>query len=1015
MKNIIIVMRKLTKNNMLFFIITFLLLVMSQPIFTQSEIRKIAYKGTVTDNQGNPIANATIYGNQGGVKVKTAENGTFSISINPGSTILVEANGYESATQAAIESNNKIALDKSEYLLGKKDVVSTAFKNVKKGLLVGNVSQIDAAEVLKHDNFSRFQDFLTSYGAGIRDGANLLGLGDALVLVDGLPRDAASLQPEEIESITLLKDVNSAVLYGSQAKNGIIYVKTKRGIANKRVANIGIETGINKPIALPKYLNSRDYMTLYNEAQVNDNPNRVPDYDPSVIAKYDGSTPYRYPDVDYYGSDYLKSMYNTTRFVGEFSGGNNIAQYYTSVGWEHQDRLYKSDEYNFSTDKLRARANVDFNITDNIKSYVDAAFIFDMNRSPRTDFYTMASTYRPNDYAPLLTADMFEDPSIIAPLDLINGNSILGGHSLTSKNNYGKNVYGELNRNGYLKDYKRTMQFNVGLIYNLGQLVQGLKFKGDLSFDTYGGFSEAIKNTYAVYEPTWNNETGKISSIKTINSDSKTGVLTLASGELARTIGTNLRLEYDRTFNNDHNVSSAIIGYYSNATVKNSLYADKNSHLAFKIGYNYKNSYIADFSGAVINSVKLSSAKKLSFSPSLGLGWVVSNESFWNKDTPIDYLKLKVSGGILQTDASSNFGYNRFREIYTGGDYLGTGDAGGYSSTSVYVAQTANRNLGMEKMKNINAGFEIALLDKSLFLDANFFKTRYSDQVIQRTNYYPSMVSTFIPYENYNETDYTGIDISLNYKKKFGDFSFASMLKVLYSKSEYVVKDEIYNNDYQYRKGKATDTFWGLKNLGFFGTDEAATAANQKFGTIRRGDLRYTDMDNNGYIDDNDAVAIGNYNPRWVSTMNLSLDWKGFSLFVSAGTRLGYNWVMSSAESPNNYFWVDGSKKYSDVVWGRWTDETAATATYPRLSAQSNSNNFRNSDFWIRNGNLFTVDRLQLNYTLPETLLANTFVKEIRLYLRGDNLVYLSEDADLRRIKSYVDTRNFSFGMKVSF
>ena len=1012
-------MMKISKYKSLLLIVTILFIGSQELIWSQ---KKIATKATITvtgfvkDTEGNPISNAKIYGNQGAIETSTDEKGAFSMQVNVDSYYLVEANGYNSVTVNSIIGEQKVILLKNDYLLGSNDNLNMAFKNVKKGLSVGNVTDIKPTEILMQDNVSRFQNILDTYGAGIKSGYNLLGLGDALVIVDGLPRDASTLQPEEIESITILKDVNSALLYGSQAMNGVIQVKTKRGTANKKVVRMSIESGINTPIALPKYLNSKDYMTLYNEAQTNDNPAKVPDYDPIEIAKYDGTNPYRYPDLDYYNKSFLNPSYSTSRFIGEFSGGNNVAKYYANLGWEHSDVLYKANNgVANGSDRLRVRGNIDFNISSTIKSYIDAAFIFNTSTGLRTDYFSMASSYKPNDYAPLLPIEAFEDPTITDPLTHVNNNYILGGNSLISKNSYGKNIYGEFNLAGYSRSYNSSMQFNTGVIFDLNGITKGLSLRGDVSFDTDGSFSESIQNTYALYEPSWNDLTGKIGSIKTINADSKTGVLTLSAGSLSRTIGTNILLDYDRTFGLDHHVAASLLGYYAFATVQGSLHNDKSAHIGMRVAYDYKNCYILDFTGALINSDKLAPGHRVAFSPSLGLGWVVSKASFWNTNKTIDYLKIKASAGILQTDASSSFGYNRFRGLNSGGSSFGTGDANGYSFASTYVSQIENPNLGLEKMKNLNAGFETSLFHKSLYIDASYFSTLYTDQITQRLNYYPGFISTFVPYENYNETSYSGLDIAIKYQKKLGKVTLGTGLNVLYSVSEYVKRDEIHNNAYQYLVGTPTDSYRGLKNLGLFATDAEATAANQLFGTIRRGDIHYADLDGNGYIDDNDKTVIGNSSPRVSADLNFSIAYKGFSLFVTASTRLGYNWMMSSTESPNKYYWVDGTTKYSEMVLNRWTDATAATATYPRLTAQTSQNNFRTSDFWMVNGNDLTLSRVQLNYTLPEKLFTKFFIKGISTYFRGNNLLMLAQDAQLRQTSSSINTRNFSLGLKISY
>lgn len=1010
-------MIKIKKFKTLFVILSLILVSSAQVSVCQNVKAKkatIVYNSVVKDKEGNPVKFANIYGNQGAVVAKSDENGEFSISVNFDTEILIESEGYSPVTINSLTKLPEIVLNRNEFLLGENDKISSSFRSVLKGNLVGNIATIKVPEVLKHDNLNNFQMLLDSYGAGMKGGFNLLGLGDALIIVDGLPRDASTLLPEEIEDISILKDVNSAMLYGSQAKNGVILVKTKRGIANKRIINMSIEQGINTPVVLPKYLNSKEYMTLYNEAQLNDNPDKAPDY--NEIAYYDGSNPYRYSDVNYYGDEFLKSSFNSTRFMSEFRGGNNIATYYANIGMEHFDVLYKANNgQSNGTNRLRARGNVDFKINDHFKSYIDAAFVFNTSTGLRTDFFSMASSFRPNDYTPLLSTNLFENPELIEDLIKVKGENILGGNSLVSKNSYGKNVYGEFNLAGYSKTFNNRMLFNTGINYDLVQILKGLSAKANVSFDTYGSYSESIQNTYALYEPIWNDATGKISGVKTINSDSKTGVLTLSSGALQRTIGANVSIDYDRVFNKKHHVTSTLLGFFSTESILNTIYANKNSHLGLNASYEYNNCYLVDFSGAVINSVKLAPGHRLSFSPSLGLGWVVSNANFWKLNNTVNFLKIKATGGILKTDASDYFGYNRFREIYSVGSGFGTGDVGGYNFTSTYVSQIANPNLKMEEMRNINAGVEAAFLNKSLFIEVNYFVNRYANQITQRLNFYPGIISTFIPYENYNETEYSGIDFSLKYQKTINKLKISTGLNVLYSKSEFIKRDEIHNNDYQYLVGKPTDTYWGLKSLGFFSTDAEAIAARQSFGTIRRGDIKYEDLDGNGFIDDNDKTAIGNSSPRIMSDLNFSLGYKGFTLFVNMSSRLGYDWMMSTTETPNNYFWVDGSKKYSEIVLNRWTDQTAATATYPRLTAQTSQNNFRTSDFWKVNGNELTLSRVQLSYDLPTQMFKNTFIKGISAYMRGNNLLMLAEKAMLRQTSIYVSTRNFSLGFKISY
>lgn len=976
----------------------------------QDKTKFLELQGKVVDESGKPIANAAVYANQGDKMTLTNAAGVFKIRVEANTPLLVEYPGYDSKEVNTAAEADSVILTPSDILFGPDAEMPLAFREEKKGLLVGNVSTIDVAEILRNDKLPNVQSLLSAYGAGLREGINLLGLGDALVVVDGLPRHHNNLMPEEIEDISILKDVNAAVLYGSRAKNGVILIKTKRGKALKKEAKFNLEFGLNTPIQLPKYLGSKDYLTLYREAQLNDNPGRTPDKTLEDIANYSGANPYRYPDVNYYSSDFLKPSYASSRFVGEFTGGNKVASYYTNVAWDHYGVLYKSDTYSYGTDVLRVRSNVDYKINSYLSSYLNAAFVMDINTTPRSDFFEMASTFRPDDYAPFLPESVFEDPSLIAALKKTQGNAILGALDLTSHNTYGKNIYGELNWAGYSRTYWCRLPLDAGVVFDMSQLLPGLKLKADLSFDTYVSYSEQIRNTYALYKPVWNAAGDRIESLKTINSDTRTGKLSLSSGSLYRSLMADAGLDYDAVFAGGHHVSASALAYYSMATVAESLHSIRSTHLGMRLGYDYKRRYIFDFSASLIASNKLMPGKRSALSPSAGLAWLISEEPFWSKDSFFDVLKLKLTGGVLHTDASPAFTHNLFREIYAPGASFNTGDASGYEFQSTYVLQTANKNLQMEKMKNVNLGLELALLDKTLFIDASVFKTRHSDQVVRRMSFYPTLLSTFYPYENYNETDYTGFDFSLSYRKSFGDVSLNALWNLLYAQSAHITYDELYPNSYQYHAGKASDAIWGLAFTGFFKSDAEALAANQRFGTIRRGDMSYLDKDDNKQVDENDIHVIGNYSPRLKSALNLTLGYKQWALFLGMSTRLGYNWMMNS-----DYFWIDGNKKYSEIALNRWTDETAETATYPRLSAQSSSNNFRESSFWLRNGNDFSLDRLQLNYMFSKKSLQRIFLREIGLYLRADNLLFLAEDAKLRQTATSVQTRNVSIGLKVSF
>jgi len=966
-------------------------------------IKTITVESVVKDSQGNPVPNAAVYGEEGSKRTLTDENGRFSIIVTPLTSLFIEADGYESNLVDNIDKEG-IVLQKSPYLFGDKDKVYMPFKTVKKGAVTGNVSVIIPDDILKKDQASSLNDMLNAYGSGLMFDRNIHGLGNALTIVDGLPRDASNLNIEEIEQITVLKDLNSVVLYGPQAQNGVILIKTKRGESMKRKINVSMEQGISNVISYPKYLNSVDYMTLYNEVRTNDG--LEPKYDAALIEKYrSGENPYRYPDVDYYGGEFLKSMRNSTRIVAEFSGGNKIAKYYTNVGWNSNDALYKIGNIdNAGNNRFNLRGNVDFNITNDIKGYIDATAVFNISKGLNTDFWSASTSLRPMDYSPLLPVSAFADPSLVEAAKLVNGNYVLGGTS-----QYQNNIYGDLFLGGYTKTTQLTAQVNSGLDFDLKKVVQGLKFKTNLNLDMYNSYNQSINNSYAVYDATWDDATNKITSITKINKDEETGVQNLGGGNMFRRLSFDAAFDYKKTFDKVHTISGSFLGYYSSISANGQMILDQYAHLGLRAAYDYRNLVFVDFSSAISNSIKLAPGSRTGFSPTLGAAWIISNSDFWNKNELLNFLKIKASAGILQTDM--NFGYYLYKDSYTvAGDYA-YGDIGGYSNNILYLDRTENKNLGYEKVKTLNLGLEAALLNNSLSLDMNAFITRHDDQVTKRSSYYPVYVSTFFPYENYNADRYSGFEAAVNYTSKWGDFSFTTGLNVMYATSKVMVRDEAYNNDYQFRKGKPLDAIYGLQHLGFF-NDNINSAPSQKFGTVRPGDIQYVDQNGDDQIDEEDELMIGKANPTFTGAMHFTLSYKDLSLFVLGEAATGNNVIYN-----NNYYWVDGDKKYSEEVWNRWTEETAATATYPRLSSVQNDNNNRTSTFWMRKADYFSLSRVQLNYNFPNKLLKSTFIRDLSFNLRGSNLLMLAQDVSMRQLNigSEAQFRYYAIGVKVSF
>ena len=997
-------------------IVILFLVIITGNVFAQTAQKQkfVTVESTVKDADGTPIKNALISVREGAYEALTDADGRFSISIPADADLLVEAEGYDNLIVTIGIATGGITLTKVPFLMEEARMVSVPYGKIRRKETVGAISTLEPKKIIKYDNPVLLFNAMNNRIPGMIGNTNMRGIGDAVFIIDGIPRDPAYLMLEEIDQVTVLKDANSAVLFGSQAKNGVVLVTTRRGQASKRINSVSVEQGISDPVAYPRYLNSADYMRLYNEALTNDGLPVA--YTDDLISKYESGNHYRYPSVDYYSSEFLHKIAPYTRVISEFSGGNEKTRYYTNIGWLHAGSLYKlCEKENANYNRFNIRGNVDVEITDIIKAKIDAVALFDITRNPNGNFWSLASTMHPEYFSPLLPVSriapdaVFTGGASLETMKRVNGDYVLGGTTA-----YKNNVYGNMFLSGYTQDMIRNAQFNTGLDFDLKGITEGLKFKAYLTFDVYNRYNINVTDVYAVYEPTWSTTADSITRLNKIGKDESTGVQNVPRANMGymRRVGTYALLDYARTFN-DHSLTGTLLGYYDTYRVNGVIIDEQHAHLGLRMTYDYKKKYLVDFSSALVNGYKLKPGNKGGFSPSLGLAWIISDEDFMSGNNFLNYLKLRASAGIINTEFSgSNYRLYESTFIQASNSYA-WGD-GSRSNLRVNLSQSENPNLTFEKMKNVNVGFEAYLLNHSLYIDANLFTTRYAGQVIRRVIYTDYTLSGIRPYENYNEDGYSGADLGINWSKSMGEFSLSVGANLLYARSKIVKRDEIWSNNYQYREGKPTDVRYGLESLGFFADpDDITNSPLQMFGEVAPGDLKYKDQNGDGIIDSNDAIEIGNSSPRVSYGLNILLKHKNLSLFA-----FGYGWNGYDGYLSSSYFWVQGNNKYSEEVLNRWTPETAATATYPRLSSKNSPNNFQGSTFWLQEMDFFRLDRIQLTYDLPKNLSQKLACKNISLFLRGDNLVLLSKvDATKRQLNpgGAPAYRNYGIGARIEF
>ncbi|WP_340105925.1 SusC/RagA family TonB-linked outer membrane protein [Rhodohalobacter sp. 8-1] len=927
-------------------------------------------------------------------------------------------NGLEQSVQDTVANVDEANID----ILGP-STVQGAFRKVSREDLMGGISVVDVPSIMEKNYMTYSLENMQAFVGGFN--GSLRGMGDYLVLVDGIPRDPGTINPAAIQQISFLKGISASVLYGSRASNGVIYITTQRGGEHELRINGRVDGGINIPKQYPNYLGSAEYMTLYNEALQNDGLS--PLYSNETIYRHStGNDPFRYPNVDYYSPQYLRDFTNRYHGNVEIAGGNQTARYFTNINFATSNSLLNFGEAeNMRGNNFNIRSNVDFQLNEIITASVGAGVIYDEQNGVNTNYWGQAASLRPNRFTPLIPIDMFTDGNenlqqlVENSNYIINDRFLLGGNQLNSTNPIA-GVYA----GGTSQSVGRQFQFNTGLNIDLKGLLQGLEFQGQFGVDYQSSFNQAYNNEYAVYEPNWvaYNGNNQISSLNIFGQDAKTGVQNVNSSIFQQTLAFTGQFNYHRNIDEDHQVSGMLIANVHQLTYSGEYHRTGNLNLGLQFGYNYQKRYYLDFSAAVPHSAKLPEGNRRAFSPTATLGWKISEEDFMADVSAISSLKVYVSGGIVNTDMPIP-GYHLYERSYSqaSGSYFGWGDGNLRRGTQSF--RGANPDLDYIKRKELNAGFDAIFFENSLAVDASFFYNRMNGGVIQASSLYPSYFSTgfpqnsFIPYVNYNIDQRSGIDFNVRLNEELGGVNWTLGLAGTYFDSKAVRRAENNRFDFQNRQGTPLDGIWGLESQGFFMSPEDIDNydASQQFGTVQAGDIKYLDQNNDNLVNAQDQVFLGK--AGWNGApmefgVHLTARWKDFTLFT-----LGTGQFGAYGMKNGDYYWVNGDDKYSAEVRGRWTEETRNTATYPRLTTQSGSNNYRTSRFWMYSTDRFDLQKVQLTYNLPNSVLQSSNIRDLQLYVTGANLLTISPNSDImeRNVGGNPQTRFFNLGIKANF
>lgn len=965
--------------------------------------------GKVIDVDGNAIDNANISVLNELAQVRTDREGTFSIKVVKSSKLIINKKGYLTV-EHVINENNIISLRQE----GRDQMVDVAYGQRSKNELTHAISSMDADDLAlsASPNVLRsipgFMSGLTilrnngdipGYASStmyVRGRGTFGGAFAPLVLVDNVERDISELDPEEIESITVMKDAAATVLYGMEGANGVINVITKRGNIGKPQIKLVAQGGISTPVNLPDYLDAQEYLTAYQKAYNNDYGISRPGakYDP---ANYDGSQdPYIYPNVNWY-DEFVKQYAMQQQYKLSIKGGTKMTRYYILGGFMKQNGILnhtdENDQYSTNIDykRFNIRTNLDVDITDNLVVSLDFAA-------------RMENRWMPNSSDGDIFGALSGLPSSTMPV--LNADGSIAGTS-----EYKNNPMGLISRKGYRDHYSRFFQGNLRANYDMGKLVNGLSANLLYGYDANVNYNVGRSQTFAVYEYQPNTDDYAKYGV---DSDIDLYLQNFGASMNYRNsfIG---GFSYNRVF--DKHKIDADIKYQQYKYDQQGNYIARATQGTFgRVTYGYNNKYIGEFGMSYSGSENFEKGNRFTFFPAASAAWVVSNESFLVDNSSVDYLKFRASYGLV---GNGSLGIDRFayEQQYSQGWGYAFGDPPA-TSDGAFEGRLGNPYITCEKSLNLNVGADFEAFN-FLSISVDWFRNDRSDIITTQSRTFPGILGQDLPYENLGSVLNSGFETTLGVAHQVGDFSFFARANVSYAKNEVTETAEPSGlEEYQKATGKAVGGYWGLEHIGFFADDNDITnSPTQQFGLVQAGDVKYVDQNNDGFINGEDNKYIGNALPKWNMGLVLGAEYKGFDFNIVFYGVSGREVILK-----NNTVWgLTGDGNATNAVSQSWGETT--NPIYPRLTTLTNDNNYRNSTLWIVDGDFIKLSNLEFGYTLPQTLTTKARLSDVRFYLNGNNLLSFNQlkeynldpETPNAGITSYPEMRVFNLGVSVKF
>lgn len=1029
----------------------------SAPNEQQQSKRKIT--GRVTDVKGEPLigVNVTVDGDANGSI--TNMDGLYEIFVTKKSVVLKFTYiGFKTSEIRTNASTNIYDVALEEQVNELEETVIVGYGTQRK------ISNIGAQSSMKMEDIKTPSASLTTTLAGRlagvvavqrtgepgKDAADIWIRGistpntsSPLVLVDGVERSFNDIDPEDIESLTTLKDASATAVYGVRGANGVILIKTKPGKVGKPTVSADYYESFTRFTKMVDLGDGITYMNAANEAMRNDGiaTKYTEDQIRNTIA---GKDPYLYPNVDW-----LKEIFNdwghNRRVNVNVRGGSEKVAYYASVSYFNETGMTVTDK-NINTYDSKMKYSR-YNFTTNLNIDV----------TPTTKVEIGAQGYLgEGNYPAISSADLYNAAMSISPVEypkmfFVNGEAYVPG---TSTNNNFNNPYSQATRRGYDNLTKNQIYSNLRITQDLDMLTKGLKLTAMYAFDVYNEIhvhQDRAESTYNFLDTSVPYDMDGQPILQRIYEGSNVLSYTQETSGNKKTY-LEASLNYDRTFNDDHRVSALFLFnqqsklLYPKGTLEDAI-PYRMMGIAGRATYSWKDRYFAEFNIGYNGAENFSPKHRFGTFPAFGVGWVISNEKFWQPlSKAVSFLKIRYTDGKVGNSEVSDRRFMYLDQMKENGDY---GYKFGPNGTKWSGYETVNMAVDLiwEESRKQDLGIDIKLFNDDLSIVFDLFKERRENILLKREHSIPSFLgyNTSAPYGNIGIIENKGFDGTIEYNKRINkDWVLALRGNITFNKDKWI-QGELPEQKYEWMnqygrningvKGYVAEGLFTQAEIDDMARWESLSDANKaitpkpfasQFGTVKVGDIKYKDLNNDGQIDAYDQTYISRGDvPTTVYGFGFTVGWKDLSVGMMFQGVAGAERVLNGS-SINPFNGGGGSGNLYSNIGDRWTEENPdQNAFYPRLSygseTTSNINNFQKSTWWVRNMNFLRLKTLQISYNLPKPWVNKVHLKNAAVYVMGTNLFTLSRfklwDPELNTDNgaSYPNTTSYSVGINFTF